>query len=64
MSEAKPKMTRDALLELLVVILLGVTALLASWVGSLHGGNQATNYTTSNNLEAEEIRSTTPVYRA
>jgi len=56
MSEAKSKKSRDELLELLVVILLGVTALLtawASWVGSLHGGNQATNYTTSNNLASE-----------
>lgn len=25
----------------------------ASWIGSLHGGNQATNYATSNNLAAE-----------
>ncbi|MDR3298017.1 MAG: hypothetical protein LBT19_01405 [Candidatus Nomurabacteria bacterium] len=52
----KKKMSRGALLELLVVILLGVTALLtawASWVGSLHGGNQATNYTRSNNIASE-----------
>lgn len=43
-------------LEMLVAILLGITALLtawASWVGSLHGGNQATNYTKSNNMAAE-----------
>lgn len=36
--------------------MLGVTALLtawATWIGSLHGGNQATNYTLSNNLAAE-----------
>ena len=35
---------------------MGVTALLtswASWIGSLHGGNQSTNYTVSNNLSAE-----------
>jgi len=52
----KQKMSRSALLELIVVIMLGVTALLtawASWIGSLHGGNQATNYTTSNNLASE-----------
>lgn len=49
-------MSRDELLEIIVVIMLGVTALFmawASWIGSLHGGNQATNYTRSNNLAAE-----------
>lgn len=43
-------------IEILVAILLGVTAMLsawASWIGSLHGGNQATNYTKSNNLASE-----------
>jgi hypothetical protein len=43
-------------MELIVVILLGITALLtawASWIGSLHGGNQATAYATSNNLASE-----------
>jgi len=42
--------------EILVAIFLGITALLtawATWIGSLHGGNQATNYTKSNNLAAE-----------
>ena len=42
-------------LEVLIAILLGVTAILtawAGWVGSLHGGNQATNYTQSNNLSS------------
>ena len=42
--------------EILVAIFLGITALLtawASWIGSLHGGNQSTNYTKSNNLAAE-----------
>ena len=42
--------------EVLVAIFLGITALLtawATWIGSLHGGNQATNYTKSNNLAAE-----------
>ena len=45
----------EAKLELIIAILLGVTAILtawASWIGSLHGGNQATNYTQSNNLSA------------
>ncbi len=54
----KPKKSRDIehTLEIIVVIMLGITALFtawASWVGSLHGGNQAGNYTTSNNLAAE-----------
>ena len=43
-------------LEMLIAIFLGITALLtawATWIGSLHGGNQATNYTTSNNIAAE-----------
>ncbi|MFI3312927.1 MAG: hypothetical protein R3Y62_03485 [Eubacteriales bacterium] len=43
-------------IEILVVVLMGLTALLtawASWVGSLHGGNQATNYTVSTNLASE-----------
>ncbi len=43
-------------LETFIAIFLGVTAVLtawATWIGSLHGGNQATNYTTSNNLSAE-----------
>ena len=46
----------DAIIELIIVIMLGITALLtawASWIGALHSGNQATNYTTSNNLAAE-----------
>ena len=43
-------------IELLTAIFLGITALLmawATWIGSLHGGNQATNYTKSNNLASE-----------
>ena len=43
-------------LEMFIAIFLGITALLtawAPWIGSLHGGNQATNYTTSNNIAAE-----------
>lgn len=39
-------------IEFIVAIFLGVTALFTSWagwIGSLHGGNQATNYTESNN---------------
>ncbi len=56
--EKKPKRkkTKDEIIEIIVAIFLGITALTsawASWIGSLHGGNQATNYTTSNNLAAE-----------
>ena len=43
-------------LEVITVILLGITALLTAWasyVGSIHGGNQATNYATSNNLSSD-----------
>ena len=54
----KAKKSRDVehILEIVVVIMLGITALFtawASWIGALHGGNQAGNYTTSNNLASE-----------
>ena len=55
-SNLKAKKTPDEVIELTVVIMLGITALLTawgSWIGSLHGGNQATSYTTSNNLASE-----------
>lgn len=65
-SEEKPEDTQEPkkkksflsenAIEVLVAIFLGITALLtawASWIGSLHGGNQATNYTKSNNLASE-----------
>jgi hypothetical protein len=54
-AEAKSAEKFDGL-ELVIVIMLGITALLmawASWIGALHGGNQAGNYTLSNNLAAE-----------
>ena len=56
MSENKTKKTKEEMIEILTAVFLGITALAtawASWIGSLHGGNQATNYTTSNNLSAE-----------
>ena len=54
----KAKKSKDVehILEIVVVIMLGITALFtawASWVGALHGGNQAGNYTSSNNLASE-----------
>ena len=55
MSE-KNKKTKEEIFEIVIVILLGITAVFmawASWISSLHGGNQATNYATSNNLAAD-----------
>ncbi|MFD0670865.1 hypothetical protein [Cohnella sp. GCM10027633] len=52
----KEKRGFDGWLELIIVIMLGVTALLtawASWIGGLHGGNQAGNYAKGNNLSAD-----------
>ena len=52
----KEKRSKEQIIEVIVAVLLGVTALAtawASWIGSLHGGVQATSYTTSNNLAAE-----------
>ena len=43
-------------LDILIAVFLGLATLLvawAGWIGSLHEGNQATNFTTSNNLAAE-----------
>ena len=51
----KPLLSENAV-EILVAVFLGITALLtawASWISSLHSGNQSTNYTKSNNLAAE-----------
>ena len=52
----KKKFFTSNRIEVLCAVFLGITALLtawATWIGSLHGGNQATNYTKSNNLAAE-----------
>ena len=52
----KKKFFTSNRIEILCAVFLGITALLtawATWIGSLHGGNQATNYTKSNNLAAE-----------
>ena len=55
-TEAKEKTPiSEEKLEVIIAVLLGVTAILtawAGWIGSLHGGNQATNYTQSNNLSS------------
>ncbi len=58
-AEAAPKkkpFISEAKLEMLIAIFLGITAVLtawASWIGSLHGGNQATNYTKSGNASSD-----------
>lgn len=55
-TKTKKPLFSENTIEVLVAIFLGITALLtawASWIGSLHGGNQATNYTKSNNLASE-----------
>ena len=58
-AEKKPKKKKGLSpekIEIVVAVFLGITALLtawATWIGSLHGGNQSTNYTKSNNLAAE-----------
>ena len=55
-AEGKKSFLNENSLEIITVILLGITALLTAWasyVGSIHGGNQATNYATSNNLSSD-----------
>ena len=52
----KTKRRKEDILEIIIAIFLGITALAtawASWIGSLHGGNMSTNYTKSNNLAAD-----------
>ena len=52
----KKSFISEAKLEMLIAIFLGITAVLtawATWIGSLHGGNQATNYTKSNNVASD-----------
>ncbi len=55
-SKEKKVFLNEKKLEVLVAIFLGITTLLvawAGWIGSLHGGIQAINFTKSNNLAAE-----------
>lgn len=55
-AEGKKSFFSENMLEVITVVLLGITALLTAWasyVGSIHGGNQATNYATSNNLASD-----------
>jgi len=53
--EKKP-LLNEKQLEIIIAIFLALTAFLtawAGWIGSLHGGNQATNYANSNNVAAD-----------
>ena len=57
-AQEKPRRSREDILEIIIAIFLGVTALAtawASWIGSLHGGNMSTNYTKSNNPPMDPI---------
>jgi predicted Fe-Mo cluster-binding NifX family protein len=52
----KKSFITESKLEILIAIFLGITMVLtawATWIGSLHGGNQATNYTKSNNISSD-----------
>lgn len=52
----KKEIFNEKKLGILVAIFLGITTLLvawAGWIGSLHGGIQAINFTKSNNLAAK-----------
>lgn len=52
----KKALISEKALEVIIAIFLAVTAFLtawAGWIGSLHGGNQATNYAASNNMAAD-----------
>lgn len=55
-NQEKKGLLSEKKIEIIVAIFLAITALLTAWAGwisSLHGGNQATNYTTSNNLASD-----------
>ena len=52
----KKEILNEKKLRILVAVFLGITTLLvawAGWIGSLHGGLQAINFTRSNNLASE-----------
>lgn len=52
----KKEVLNDKRLKVLVAVFLGITTFLVAWtgwIGALHEGIQATNYTKSNNLAAE-----------
>ena len=54
--KTKKRFFNADVIETITVVLLGITALLTAWAsyaGSIHGGNQATNYAKSNNIAAD-----------
>ncbi|MDR0490775.1 MAG: hypothetical protein LBH28_05980 [Oscillospiraceae bacterium] len=56
MSKDKAGKSRAEVLEFIVVIMLGITAIAtawSSWQGSLHGSQMAQKYTRSNNIASE-----------
>lgn len=55
-AKEKKKFLNETKLGVLVAVFLGITTLLvawAGWIGSLHGGIQAINFTRSNNLASK-----------
>jgi hypothetical protein len=55
-NQGKKPLLTEKRVEIIVVVFLGITAVLnawASWIGSLHGGIQAINFTKSNNTSSE-----------
>ncbi len=54
--ELKKQKDHERIIEIVIVVMLGITAIVmawASWMSSLHAGNQATSYTVSNNMASE-----------
>lgn len=54
-SAEKKTFFTEAKIEVIVAVMLGITAVFtawATWIASLHGGNQATSYAESNNYSA------------
>ena len=56
----KQKRSKEDILEIIIAIFLGITALAtawASWIGSLHGGNMATTFPLTETLAGTKLRS-------
>lgn len=59
-NQGKKPLLTEKRVEIIVVVFLGITAVLnawASWIGSLHGGIQAINFTKSNNTASSATAS-------
>lgn len=53
-AESTPESNKEKRLEIMVAIFLGLAALTtswASWMGSIHGGNQSTKFNRASNME-------------